>query len=165
MILLTALGDMHFFSLYGLIAVIIAIIPNLLFMKKAQSTRPTDINTPGAQVSFFEFSSRFLLNFALVLVEFKPLSVYWLAASAVIYALYFIMWLRFAIGGCYYPDIYLKKFLGIPIPIDIFNALYFCVVSIWLCNFIALVLALIYSFTRIMSATFAYLDLASRVEN
>ena len=41
----TEAAQMHFFSLPGLIAVILIIIPNLLFMRKAQETKPDDLET------------------------------------------------------------------------------------------------------------------------
>ena len=40
MALFNEFTNMHFFSLPGLIAVIVIVIPNLLFMKKAQATKP-----------------------------------------------------------------------------------------------------------------------------
>ena len=154
--------NMHFFSLPGLIAVIVIIIPNLLFMKKAQATKPDDLETASIKVSRMEFWSRFMLNFALPLMGYQRLGDYWMYAAIVILVLYYICWIRFAAGGCFYPDIYLKKLVVIPIPIDILNVLYFTVVSIWLCNFLALVLSVDYAVCRIISATKAYQDLKTR---
>ncbi len=154
--------NMHFFSLPGLIAVIVIIIPNLLFMKKAQATKPDDLETASIKVSRMEFWSRFMLNFVLPLMGYQRLGDYWMYAAIVILVLYYICWIRFAAGGCFYPDIYLKKLVVIPIPIDILNVLYFTVVSIWLCNFLALVLSVDYAVCRIISATKAYQDLKTR---
>ena len=155
--------NMTFFSWYGLIAVIVIIIPNLLCMKKANLTKPDDVDTAGVKVCKMEFWSRFMLTFVLPLMEYKTLDNYWLYATLVILALYYIAWIKFAIGGCYYPDIYMKKLLGIPIPIDILNALYFAVVSIWLCNFLGLVLSIDYGVCRIINATKAQQDFATRI--
>ena len=55
MALFNEFTNMHFFSLPGLIAVIVIIIPNLLFMKKAQATKPDDLETAGIKVSRMEF--------------------------------------------------------------------------------------------------------------
>ena len=154
--------NMHFFSLPGLIAVIVIIIPNLLFMKKAQATKPDDLETASIKVSRMEFWSRFMLNFVLPFMGYQRLGDYWMYAAIVILVLYYICWIRFAAGGCFYPDIYLKKLVVIPIPIDILNVLYFTVVSIWLCNFLALVLSVDYAVCRIISATKAYQDLKTR---
>ena len=155
--------NMHFFSLPGLIAVILIIIPNLLFMRKAQATKPDDLETASLKVSRMEFWSRFMLNFVLPLMGYERLGDYWMYAAIVILIIYYICWIRFAVGGCFYPDIYLNSFLGIPIPIDIFNVLYFTVVSIWLCNFLGLVLSIDYAVCRLISATKAYQDLKTRV--
>ena len=158
----TEAANMHFFSLPGLIAVIVIIIPNLLFMRKAQATKPDDLETASIKVSRMEFWSRFMLNLVLPLMGYKPLGDYWMYAAIVILLIYYICWIRFAIGGCFYPDIYLKRFLGIPVPIDVFNVLYFTVVSIWLCNFLALVLSVDYAICRMISASKAYQDLKTR---
>ena len=158
----TEAAQMHFFSLPGLIAVILIIIPNLLFMRKAQETKPDDLETASLKVSRMEFWSRFMLNFVLPLMGYETMGKYWMYAAIVILVIYYICWIRFAMGGCFYPDIYLKTFLGIPIPIDIFNCLYFTVVSIWLCNFLGLVLSIDYSVCRLISATKAYHDLKTR---
>ena len=151
MALFNEFTNMHFFSLPGLIAVIVIIIPNLLFMKKAQATKPDDLETAGIKVSRMEFWSRLMLNFVLPLMGYQRLDNYWMYAAIVI-----------LVGGCFYPDIYLKSLVGIPIPIDILNVLYFTVVSIWLCNFLALVLSVDYAICRIISATKAYQDLKTR---
>ena len=153
----------HFFSLPGLIAVILIVIPNLLFMRKAQETKPDDLDTAGIKVSRMEFWSRFMLNIVLPLMGYNRLGNYWLYAAIVILILYYIVWIRFAVQGCFYPDIYLKNFLGIPLPIDILNVLYFIVVSIWLCNFLGVVLAVDYGVCRMISAHKAYQDLSTRV--
>ena len=153
----------HFFSLEGLIAVILIIIPNLLFMRKAQATKPDDIDTASIKVSRMEFWSRFMLNIVLPLMGYKHLGDYWLYAAIVILVLYYIIWIRFAVQGCYYPDIYLKSFLGIPLPIDILNVMYFIVVSIWLCNFLALVLSIDYGVCRMINAHKAYQDPSTRI--
>lgn len=162
MALFNEFTNMHFFSLPGLIAVIVIVIPNLLFMKKAQATKPDDLETAGIKVSRMEFWSRLMLNFVLPLMGYQRLDNYWMYAAIVILVLYYICWIRFAMGGCFYPDIYLKSLVGIPIPIDILNVLYFTVVSIWLCNFLALVLSVDYAICRIISATKAYQDLKTR---
>ena len=119
----------HFFSLYGLIAVILAVIPNFIFLKKAQSTKPDDIDTAGIKVVRMEFWGRFFLNIALALMGYPLLSDVWMYAAIVCLVLYYILWIRFAVQGYYFPDIYTKKFLGLPIPFDILNCLYFTFVS------------------------------------
>ena len=65
--------------------------------------------------------------------------------------------------GYYYPDIYLKSFLGIPVPIDTFNIVYFVFVSLWLCNIVALGLTVIYGICRMMNAHAVLNDLKCRL--
>ena len=152
----------HFFSLYGLIAVILIVIPNFIFLRKAQKYKPDDIETAGIKVVRMEFWGRFFLNIALVLLGYPHFSDVWMYAAIAVAVIYFILWIKFAIQGNYYPDIYLKKFLGIPLPFDIFNCLYFIFVSIWLGNFLAIVFAADYSICRMINANKAYKDLSTR---
>ena len=152
----------HFFSPYGLVAVIIVVIPNLLFMKKASKTRPDDIDTASIKVVRMEFWSRLFLNIILPLIGYPHLNIGWMYAAIVSLTIYFILWIRFAMQGFWYPNIYLQKFLGIPIPFDIFNCLYFLFVSIWLGNFLAIVLAVDYTICRMINAIKAYKDINSR---
>ena len=102
MALFNEFTNMHFFSLPGLIAVIVIVIPNLLFMKKAQATKPDDLETAGIKVSRMEFWSRLMLNFVLPLMGYQRLDDYWMYAAIVILVLYYICWIRFAAGGCFY---------------------------------------------------------------
>ena len=73
--------------------------------------------------------------------------------------IYFILWGRYFKNGCYYPDIYMKSFIGLPVPIDVFNVVYFIFVSLWLGNFLALILAVVYGICRILNADAALKDL------
>ena len=84
MALFNEFTNMHFFSLPGLIAVILIIIPNLLFMRKAQETKPDDLETASLKVSRMEFWSRFMLNFVLPLMGYKTLDNYWMYAAIIL---------------------------------------------------------------------------------
>lgn len=157
-----AFSEMKFFSVYGLIAVLIIVIPNFIFAKKGQNDRPDDIANAGTANSFVEFLSRLALNIVLVAMRF-PLSFRGFAAGAcIVLILYYLAWVKFFAGGRHYPDIYLKSFMGIPLPFDVLNAAYFLLVSLWLNNLIALILSLAYAVSRIRSAIAARNDLKLR---
>lgn len=161
--LMTNHNSMTFFTIYGLAVIILSIIPNIIFLPRAKDTRPDDIETAGMAVNLVEFWARVALTLMFIFMEFPHMSNYWLYVAIGIYVLYMILWIKFAIEGSYYPDIYLKKFLFIPVPIDILNVLFFNVTAIWLGSFFGLIVSIIYGVARILNATKAYKDLSTRI--
>lgn len=154
--------SMKFFSLYGLAAVIIVIIPNFAFAKKGRETRLDDVDTAGVMASFLEVVSRICLTLALVLMRMpERMDVLGICAGAAL-LIYFILWIRYFKDGCYYPDIYMKSFLAIPVPFDVFISLYFIMTSLWLSNIAALGFSLVYAVSRMANAFAARRDLRSR---
>lgn len=154
---------MKFFSVYGLIAIILISLPSLIFMKKAHETRPDDLDIYSIQTARMELICRTLLNFTLPLIRmplFEPIFMYIALGSL---AIYYILWIKLYIQGSYYPDIYMKTLFGIPIPFDICNVIFFICVSIYLENVISLTLAILYGTARILNAVKAMKDLNSRV--
>ena len=153
---------MSFFSPLGLAAVIIVLIPNFVFAKKGQETRLDDVDTAGVMASFLEVVSRICLTLALVLMEMpQRMDVLGICAGIVL-LIYFILLIRYFKDGCYYPDIYMKSFFGIPVPFDMSISLYFILISIWLSNIAALGFSLVYAVSRMANAFAARRDLRSR---
>ena len=68
--LITAFDNLGFFSLFGLVVVIVVVIPNFVFAKKGRETKLDDIDTAGVMASFLEVVSRIGLTLALVLMRF-----------------------------------------------------------------------------------------------
>lgn len=163
MALLNGFEGMKFFSLYGLLAVFIVVIPNFAFAKKGQETRPDDVDTAGAGISALELVSRLVINIVLVCMRFPVRYDAFGICAGIVLAIYFVLWARYFRQGCYYPDIYTKKFMGIPLPFDISVILYFIFVSVWLCNIVALAASVVYAFCRLINANIARKDLSSRV--
>ena len=154
---------MKFFSVYGLIAIILVSLPSLIFMKRAHETRPDDLDIYSIQTARIELICRTLLNFTFPLISmplFEPIFMY-IALGAL--AVYYILWIKFAIQGSYYPDIYMKTLCGIPIPFDICNVVFFICASIYLGNIISLTLSILYGAARILNAIKAMKDLNARV--
>ena len=52
--ILLEFSQIKFFSLYGLIAAIVILIPNFAFAKKGQKNRPDDVDSCGAGICFLE---------------------------------------------------------------------------------------------------------------
>ena len=162
MSLLMGFESMKFFSLYGLAAVIIVIIPNFAFAKKGRETRLDDVDTAGVMASFLEVVSRICLTLALVLMRMpERMDVLGICAGAAL-LIYFILWIRYFKDGCYYPDIYLKSFVGIPVPFHVFISLYLIMASLWLSNIVALGFSLVYAVSRMLNALAARRDLKAR---
>lgn len=157
------LRPMKFFSLYGFIAIILISLPSLVFMKKANKTRPDDLDVYSIRTARVELVCRTLLNFVIPLMSmpfFKP-AFYYIALGSL--GIYYILWIKFAIQGSYYPDIYMKRLIGIPIPFDIFNVIFFVSISIYLSNLFAVSLSLFYGVCRILNAKAAMKDLNARI--
>ena len=163
MALLDGFDGLKFFSLYGLLAAVIIVIPNFIFAKKGQETRPDDLDNAGAKVSMIEFLSRIALTIVLVCMRFPVSYPIFGILAGVALLIYFGLWGRYFKDGCYYPDIYLKSFIGIPVPIDTFNIIYFVLVSLWLCNIVSLGLAVVYGICRMLNAHAALRDLKCRL--
>lgn len=163
MALLDGFDGLKFFSLYGLIAAVIVVIPNFIFAKKGQDTRPDDLDNAGARVCTIELISRIALSIVLVCMRFPVSYPIFGVLAGVALLVYFGLWVRYFKDGYYYPDIYLKSFLGIPVPIDTFNIVYFVFVSLWLCNIVALGLTVIYGICRMMNAHAVLNDLKCRI--
>ena len=64
--------------------------------------------------------------------------------------------------GSYYPDLYIRSFLGVPIPMAICRGLYFILISLWLGNGIALILSIIFAVTHAANFLAAKRDLENR---
>lgn len=155
-------GDMKFFSVFGLAATVLFVIPSLFFAKKEQHDRPDDVDNCGAGVCFIEVISRIVLVILLIAIRMPRFSDGFAIAAAVVLAVYYGLWARYFAGGCHYPDIYIKKLLGIPVPMAVCSVTYFALLSIWLCNFYALVMTGLFGIAHFMNAVKAREDLLNR---
>ena len=67
----------------------------------------------------------------------------WLFVAIVFLVLYYIVWIRYFIGGRD-AALLVKSFLGIPQPLAVFPVLYFIFAAIWLHNYIAVIFMIIF---------------------
>ena len=67
----------------------------------------------------------------------------WFAAAVVFLILYYIVWIRYFVGG---RDVALlgKPFLFVPIPLAIFPVLYYLFAAVWMDNIPAVITMLIF---------------------
>ncbi len=159
---LFAFTEMKFFSFFGLAAMVLFLIPSLVFAKKPQKDRPDDVDNCGAGVCFMEVLSRMIVVILLIFVRMPRYGDGFAIAAGIALLIYYILWARYFIGGCHYPDIYVKRFLGIPVPMAICSVAYLAIVSLWLCNFYALVMTGVFGIAHIMNAWKAREDLLKR---
>ena len=92
MALLDGFDGLKFFSLYGLLAAVIIVIPNFIFAKKGQETRPDDLDNAGAKVSMIEFLSRIALTIVLVCMRFPVSYPIFGILAGVALLIYFGLW-------------------------------------------------------------------------
>ncbi len=165
---------MKFFSFAGLAVVILLFVPNIVFSRIEQHDRPDDVATLSAGICLIEVVSRLALCIVLICVRMSgahtgfgfpdPGSNVYGIITLVILLFYYLAWWRYYQKGAYYPDIYIGRFLGIPMPMDIGSSLYYIFASLWLNNTIALVLSVIFGICHVGNAIVARQDLKSREE-
>ncbi len=154
--------QMKFFALFGVVAVILPLLPNFIFAKKEHLGKTDDIDTCGAGVCFLQIVSGFLASAALICVRMPVEADVFAIVAGVLLMLYYFVWIGYFKNGCYYPDLYLRRFLGVPIPMTIFKAMYFVFTSICLGNGIALIFSLIHGTCDVLNAAKAAKDLKTR---
>lgn len=160
--LLFDFDQMKFFSVFGLAVVILSLVPNFVFAKREHLGKTDDIDTCGAGVCLLQIVSGFLMNTALICVRIPEHTAVFGIIAGVLLALYYCVWICYFKNGCYYPDLYLSRFLGIPIPMTTFKVLYFVFASMWMGNGIALILAIVCGVCEGMNAVKAAKDLKTR---
>lgn len=152
----------RFFSVYGLLAVILSVLPNFFFARKEQKNRLDDVATCGVGICFLEFFSRIILTVVLVFIRMPRLSNSFGIAALVCLLIYYLLWVRYFVTGCNYPEIYTKSLLGIPVPFAFSSVFYMIFAALWLGNGIALCSIILYSACHLMNSFVARADLKSR---
>jgi len=95
-------------------------------------------------------SRTFYLLALTLLVSSTPrdMSSPWLYLGIVFLALYFVVWLRYFVGGRD-PLLLGTSFLGIPVPLAVFPVLYFLCAALWLHNPVAAGCMLVFGIAHI----------------
>ncbi len=163
---------MHFFSFTGLLVVILFFLPNLEFARREQHDRPDDVATMGAFVCIVEVLSRLALCVVLICFQMDGARIGFVfpdmgsdiygIASMVILLFDYLAWMNYYMKGAHYPDIYVGRFLGIPMPMDMCTILYYIGVSLWLNNLPALVISLVFGVCHFLNTWVARRDLKHR---
>lgn len=126
------------FSLPMLVNIVYFVLPATNAMEQPASTHK--IAEMIEQVTRMLYMVAICFLVSKTTVNFKSPLLY---IGAVFLVLYYVVWIRYFLGGC---DTYLlgKSFLLVPIPLAVFPVLYFLFVALWLHNYIAAVLMAIF---------------------
>jgi hypothetical protein len=126
------------FSWIGAIVFLLPMIINVIYaiFPPVNAAEPAKVNKI---LEIIENATRILYLFALVLLVSKQKLDYkspWLYIALVFLVLYYIVWIRYFAGGRE-NSLMNQSFLFIPMPLAIFPVLYFIFAAIWMHNYIA----------------------------
>ena len=139
------------FSWGGIVVFALPMLINIAYMLFPPAEKPESANHTPQRLEIAENISRIAYLAALtVLVSNDPLDLksVWMILSAAFLILYYIVWIRYFKGG---RDIALlkKSFLFVPIPLAVFPVLYYLFAAIWMGNYPAAVIMVIFGAAHI----------------
>lgn len=139
------------FSWVGIVIFALPMLINIAYAVFPPTEKSGNTAKVARWVEITEQISRIAYLFAVTfLVSVKPLNFnsLWLYLSACFLILYYVVWLRYFLGGR--KTILLgKKFLFVPIPLAVFPVLYFLFAAIWLNNILAAAIIIIFGAAHI----------------
>lgn len=134
------------FSLLGFIIFMIPMVINIIYVLFPPANTAQDIQPVNKWLEGIEQSTRVLYAVAMCILvsnkEVEYLDV-WFYLGAVFLVLYYIAWIRYFIGGRKI-ELLGKNFFFVPMPLAIFPVLYYIFAAIWVHNWIAVVLMIIF---------------------
>ena len=134
------------FSWIGLIIFILPMIINIIYAIFPPIANEISQGSANKYIELVEQCTRILYMISLIIlvskkeIDFKSP---WLILAIIFLVLYYIVWIRYFIGG---RDIALlsKSFLFVPMPLAVFPVLYFIFSAMWLHNYIAVIIMIIF---------------------
>ena len=132
------------FSIYGFVIFIIPMIINLIYAiwppEKPHNCKKQPIWDEIENVSRILYTVAMCLIVPLQSIDYNSIFFYGMILFIV---LYYIVWIRYFIGG---RDTKLlgSSFLFIPMPLVIFPVLYFICSALWLGNYIAVIIMIVF---------------------
>lgn len=134
------------FSVIGLIIFLLPMLINIVYFKVAPKKESTVTSNGTSIIEVIEQGSRILFAISICFfVSYKELNFKnpFLYLSILFLALYYMVWIRYFIGGMN-DSLLGKNFLFVPIPLAIFPVLYFIFASLWMNNYIAVGIMIIF---------------------
>lgn len=119
---------------------------NIVYFMLPPANMDNDEENNNKVLEFIEQSSRILFAIALCfLISNKELNYKssLLYVSIVFLILYYIVWIRYFIKG---RDVKMlgEKFIFVPMPLAVFPVLYFIFASLWMTNYVAFIIMIIF---------------------
>lgn len=141
------------FSLRAVVVFILAMLPNIIYFISPPTDIPQSLGSKVKIVELIENISR-SIAFALLLFLAKnqspSLKSLWAIGMIIFLVLYYILWIRYFIGGSSYALLG-KSFLGIPSPMAIFPVCCFICAAVWLDCLPAVIAFVIFGIAHILS--------------
>ena len=134
----------------GILFFFLPMVPNFIYMMKAPLNE-LDKNQKKMKLDGEELSRDFLVFFLMVLRPQEEKNIIYLALSLVFLVLYYAAWGRYFKSGMKKENL-LSPFIGIPVPLALLPIPYFAFASLYLSNYPALVLSLLFGFFHIKDA-------------
>lgn len=135
------------FSIFGLIIFVLPMLINLVYFAMLGGSKSADtVESVNKILEFIEQATRLLYAVTICFlvsnqkVNFKSPYLY---IGIVFLILYYIVWIRYFAGGME-QSLLAKNFFFIPMPLAIFPVLYFICGALWMRNYIALILMIIF---------------------
>lgn len=134
------------FSWIGIIIFALPMLINIIYVIIPPMNAPKEPEQVSRIIEFVEQATRILYMLAICFLVSERKIDYgsiWLYLGIVFLVLYYIVWIRYFLGG---RDVALlsKRFFWIPMPLAVFPVLYFLSAAIWLHNIPAAIIMIIF---------------------
>lgn len=142
---------MHFgFSIKGLIVFILPMIINIIYVIFPPSDNKEEKVVKHKFAEMLESATRMLYMVIICFItnDYKSsFSNIMLYLAIIFLVLYYIVWIRYFIKGRKV-EYLIKSFLFVPIPLAIFPVLYFLLAALWLNNYIAAIVMIVFGISH-----------------
>ena len=138
------------FSIKGLIVFILPMIINIIYVIFPPSDNKEEKVVKHKFAEMLERATRMLYMVIICFItnDYKSsFSNIMLYLAIIFLALYYIVWIRYFIKGRKV-EYLIKSFLFVPIPLAIFPVLYFLLAALWLNNFIAAIVMIVFGISH-----------------
>lgn len=139
--------DMKFkFSILGVIIFMLPMLINIVYFMVPTSNESETIVTNYKWIEMVEQATRILYVVVICTlvsnqkINYKSIYMY---IGIIFLILYYIVWMRYFLGGMD-RSLLAKSFLFVPIPLAIFPVLYFICGALWLRNYIAVCIMIVF---------------------
>ncbi|ETT56371.1 hypothetical protein MKZ07_15835 [Paenibacillus sp. FSL P4-0338] len=142
----------------GFIISLLVLLPNLIFLFFPPRSVPDSLNSAPLVFTLLERAGQ-ITCFMLPILFGRLISAQTLGVSAVLMALcllvYYGGWVRYFRSGRAFTALF-KPWLGIPVPMAVFPALYFLLLGVWLQSWLFIVSACLFAAGHLVNSWSVY---------